>query len=61
MQRTQLRLLPPPVPPVSVFMLEITHLRTGYVQIETYHDRFSRALIMIGLAAQPVSLRAVDY
>lgn len=43
-----------------MYLLYITHA-SGYVQVLTFPDTFSRALHMILLAAQPVTLRIGDY
>ena len=45
---------------MPVFCLFITHA-TGYVQVETFPTGFDRALAVIRLAEQPVTLRIADY
>jgi hypothetical protein len=44
-----------------IFALLITHAATGYVQVQTFDSAFDRALVMIALSAQPVTMRVRDY
>lgn len=43
-----------------MFLLFITYPATGYVHVVTCPTRFDRALEMICLARQPVTLRIAD-
>jgi len=43
-----------------MYILHIQYPSTGYVQTLTFPDAFSRALHMILLATQPVTLRVQD-
>jgi len=43
-----------------MFLLFITH-PTGYVQVVTFATRFERAIDMIALRLEPVTLRTADY
>jgi hypothetical protein len=44
-----------------VFALFTTFPATGFVHVETFPTAFDRALVMIQLASEPVTLRTVDY
>lgn len=43
-----------------MFLLYVTHA-TGVVQLLTFTSGFDRGLMMITLAAQPVTLRCMEY
>jgi hypothetical protein len=45
---------------MPVYALFVTH-RSGYVRVLTFPTLFDRALHMVLLSAQPVTLRMVDY
>ena len=46
---------------MPIFCLYITFPKTGYVRVETFSTAFDRALFMVGLSAQPVTLRIQNY
>ena len=45
---------------MTVFALFVTH-GSGYVHVETFPTPFDRALAVLTLARQPVTLRIADY
>jgi hypothetical protein len=44
-----------------MFLLYVTSQITGVVQLLTFPTSFDRALVMITLSAQPVTLSFLDY
>jgi hypothetical protein len=44
-----------------MFLLTVTSAATGHVSVLSFPTAFDRGLVMIALAAQPVTLRCTEY
>lgn len=46
---------------MPIFALFISYPATGFTKVETYATQFDRAIRVIGLSSQPLTLKTVDY